>query len=53
MIALTLIAVMDIFLFLLIVAWTLRGGETMITGLLKNYSSEMSFPGFPSRILSL
>jgi hypothetical protein len=33
MIALTLIAVLDIFLFLLVGAWTVGGGETMITGL--------------------
>ena len=32
-VALTLIAVLDIFLFLLIGAWTVGGGETMITGL--------------------
>ena len=33
MVALTLIAVLDIFLFLLVGAWTVGGGETMITGL--------------------
>ena len=33
MIALTLTAVLDIFLFLLVGAWTVGGGETMITGL--------------------
>lgn len=33
-IALTIIAVMDIFLFLVVGAWTVGGGETMMTGLI-------------------
>ncbi len=33
-IALTVIAVLDIFLFLLVGAWTVGGGETMMTGLI-------------------
>lgn len=33
-IALTAIAVLDIFLFLLVGAWTVGGGETMMTGLI-------------------
>jgi len=37
MIALTLIAVLDIFLFLLVGAWTVGGGETMITGLVAQF----------------
>ena len=37
MIALTLIAVFDIFLFLLVGAWTVGGGETMITGLVAQF----------------
>tara|TARA_B100001996_G_scaffold146676_1_gene111745 strand:- start:1026 stop:1520 length:495 start_codon:yes stop_codon:yes gene_type:complete len=36
-IALTLIAVLDIFLFLLVGAWTVGGGETMITGLVAQF----------------
>jgi hypothetical protein len=37
MVALTLIAVLDIFLFLLVGAWTVGGGETMITGLVAQF----------------
>jgi hypothetical protein len=37
MAALTLIAVLDIFLFLLVGAWTVGGGETMITGLVAQF----------------
>jgi len=33
-IALTIIAVLDIFLFLVVGAWTVGGGETMMTGLI-------------------
>ena len=36
-VALTLIAVLDIFLFLLVGAWTVGGGETMITGLVAQF----------------
>ena len=37
MVALTLISVLDIFLFLLVGAWTVGGGETMITGLVAKF----------------
>ena len=37
MVELTLIAVLDIFLFLLVGAWTVGGGETMITGLVAQF----------------
>jgi hypothetical protein len=36
-IALTVIAVADIFLFLLVGAWTVGGGETMMTGLIAQF----------------
>ena len=36
-VAMTLIAVSDIFLFLLVGAWTVGGGETMITGLVAQF----------------
>lgn len=36
-VALTMIAVLDIFLFLLVGAWTVGGGETMITGLVAQF----------------
>ena len=37
MVALMLISVLDIFLFLLVGAWTVGGGETMITGLVAQF----------------
>ena len=35
--ALAIIAVLDIFLFLVVGAWTVGGGETMMTGLIANF----------------
>ena len=36
-IALSAIAVLDIFLFLIVGAWTVGGGETMMTGLIAQF----------------
>ena len=38
-VALILIATLDVFLFLLIVAWTVGGGEIMMTGLILKFFS--------------
>ena len=47
MVALTLIAVLDIFLFLLVGAWTVGGGETMITGLVAQFFLEDELSRIP------